>query len=303
MKSCGWRRGIILSVGVILVCVMATEIFARVVLGLGDPPLTVRDPKIEYMFKPGIYQRFGNAIVYNEYSMRSLPPQRGNVVGDIALVVGDSVVNGGAETDQSDLASEILRRSLTAGSWVGNVSAGSWGPANMAAYLNRFGTFGADHILLVLSSHDLHDVPTFPDDLGVDFPVVRPTFAVEEALTRYLPRYLPSWLSPLGAPSQNVSEGAAKGDLEVRNLIALLKTSGVHFAVLLHPTVSELGSGPNQDGKSLRHLLETLDVNYIDMRRELLPSDYRDTIHLNAVGQKKYARRFLEVIKIHHNII
>ncbi|WP_397575328.1 hypothetical protein [Sphingorhabdus sp.] len=282
---------------------MATEIFARVVLGLGDPPLTIRDPQIEYMFKPGIYQRFGNAIVYNEYSMRSLTPPRGNVDGDIVLVLGDSVVNGGAQTDQSDLASEILRRSLTAGSWVGNVSAGSWGPANMAAYLNRFGTFGADHILLVLSSHDLHDVPTFRKDLGEDFPQVRPSFAVKEALTRYLPRYLPSWLSPLEVPSQDVSEVVTKGDRDVRNLIALLKTSGAHFAVFLHPTVSEIGSGPNQDGKSLRHLLETMDVKYIDMRRELLPSDYRDTIHLNPVGQKKYARRFLEVIKIHHNII
>jgi hypothetical protein len=295
------RRGCIF-LGVIFFGLVSAEIFARVVLGLGDPPLTVRDPKIEYMFKPGTYQRFGTTIVYNEFSMRSPPPPRGDVVGERVLVVGDSVVNGGVEIDQRYLASELVRRSLPAGSWVGNVSAGSWGPANMGAYIRRFGTFGAGHILVVLSSHDLHDVPIFPAALGPDFPEVRPTFALEEAFTRYLPRYLRLFLSRVEAPDSEVLEITKKGDVEVRNLIALLKTSGANFDVFLHPTSSELVSGPDRDGDRLRHVLETLHVDYIDMRPYLIASDYRDQIHLNAAGQKKYAQRFLQVISIHNNV-
>lgn len=293
-------RGACILLGIVFFGFVSAEIFARAVLGLGDPPLTLRDPEIEYMFKPGTYQRFGNSVVYNEYSMRSLPPPRVDVVGERVLVVGDSVVNGGVEIDQMDLASELLRRSLTSGSWVGNVSAGSWGPANMAAYMQRFGTFGADHILVVLSSHDLHDVPTFPADLGPDFPQKRPTFALEEALMRYLPRYLPLLLSRVDEPIQKVSEVEAKGESDVEGLIALLKTSGAPFEVFLHPSISELTLGPNQDGKNLRHLLETLNVNYIEMRPYLSRSDYRDEIHMNAVGHKKYAQRFLKIIHIKH---
>ncbi len=84
-------RGACLFLGVIIFALVGTETFARVVLGLGDPPLTVRDPKIEYMFKPGVYQRFGNDVAYNEYSIRALAPPSGNVLGERALVVGDSV--------------------------------------------------------------------------------------------------------------------------------------------------------------------------------------------------------------------
>lgn len=38
-----------------------------------------------------------------------------------------------------------------------NISAGSWGPDNCAAYLKEKGTFGAEGIILVVSSHDAHD--------------------------------------------------------------------------------------------------------------------------------------------------
>jgi hypothetical protein len=168
----------------------------------------------------------------------------------------------------------------------------------MAAYLRRYGTFHADHILLVLSSHDLHDVPTFPAELGKDFPQEKPIFALEEALTRYLPRYLPARLHRAEAPSRKGSAVAARGCLEIENLIAVLRTSRVPFEVFLHPTTGELSSGANPDGKILRHLLETLGVNYIDMRPYLVRSDYRDEIHLNAVGQKRYGQRFLTQLRL-----
>ena len=39
------------------------EVYARVVLGLGDPPLWMADPEIEYLPQPAKrYRRFGNRI-------------------------------------------------------------------------------------------------------------------------------------------------------------------------------------------------------------------------------------------------
>ena len=103
MSAYRLRRYVIRSLSAVTLGIIAAEILARVMLGLGDPPLTIRDPKIEYMFKPGIYQRFGNEVAYNEYSMRSPAPPKAHVLAKRVLVVGDSVVNGGAETDQGDM--------------------------------------------------------------------------------------------------------------------------------------------------------------------------------------------------------
>jgi hypothetical protein len=85
-------------VGALLLALVG-ELGARWILGLGDPPLTVRDPEIEYLFAPNQdVRRFGNRVVYNNVSMRSADrwsmarerPEELRV-----LVLGDSVINGG----------------------------------------------------------------------------------------------------------------------------------------------------------------------------------------------------------------
>ena len=56
----------------LIALVLAAELFARLYLGLGDPPLFVADDTIEYLFAPNQdVTRFGNRVRYNAYSMRS----------------------------------------------------------------------------------------------------------------------------------------------------------------------------------------------------------------------------------------
>jgi len=274
---------------------VSAELISREALGLGDPPLTIRDPKIEYLFKPGVYRRFGNEVAYNEYSMRSPPPPDGSTPTTKVLVFGDSVVNGGALTDQSELATELLRQSLPH-TWVGNVSAGSWGPGNIAAYLQRYGTFGASKIIVVLSSHDLEDVPSFPDELGPDFPEKRPALALAEALFRYVPRYLPG-SAPGDAAPPPVPDAAAAGSGEQRllELLTLLKAAGTDFHVFLHPTVTELRNGPDANRGRIVTLLDKEKVAYTDMSRRLSETDFRDDIHLSPSGHRAYASAFREL--------
>ena len=55
----------------LLVMVAAAEAYARLVLGLGDPPLWMADPEIEYLPVPSrSYFRRGKRIIFNKYSMR-----------------------------------------------------------------------------------------------------------------------------------------------------------------------------------------------------------------------------------------
>lgn len=88
----------LLRLGGIGICVIVLgELFARFYLGLGDPPLSVAHPTIEYMFKPNqdVY-RFGNRQLYNRYGMRSPYFDREKSDDELRiLVIGDSVVNGG----------------------------------------------------------------------------------------------------------------------------------------------------------------------------------------------------------------
>ena len=54
----------------------------------------------------------------------------------------DSVLNGGSLTDQKDLATTLLEKKLkevTPDAYVGNISAGSWGPGNWRAYADEYG--------------------------------------------------------------------------------------------------------------------------------------------------------------------
>jgi hypothetical protein len=276
---------------------VASEIIARTFFGLGDPPLTLRVPKIEYMFKPGEYHRFGNTISYNEFSMRSSPPPSKTAGKLHVLVLGDSIVNGGSLTDQKELATERLVKQLPAGSWVGNISAGGWGPANLTAYLRRFGTFDADVIFVVLSSHDLNDVPTFDHKLGPDFPETRPAFALEEAYTRYLPRYLPILsASPNTMRHLIARRGISCGPDNLVDLVDFLVSTPAQVNFILHPERAELSLGTNHEGQALRNLLNGLGVRYTEMAPHLDASKYRDSIHVNASGQDAYADIYFRMI-------
>lgn len=68
------RRLIQFSAIALLGLLAGGEAFARFGLGLGTPPLSVADPRYEYMFKPDQdVKRFGNRVFINEYGMRSDP--------------------------------------------------------------------------------------------------------------------------------------------------------------------------------------------------------------------------------------
>ena len=65
-------RNVLLTLVVITIIVFA-EIFCRIILGLGDPPIYITDTSIEYLLKPNqSLKRFGNHVFVNNWGMRSL---------------------------------------------------------------------------------------------------------------------------------------------------------------------------------------------------------------------------------------
>jgi GDSL-like Lipase/Acylhydrolase family len=300
-----WLAGIALG---LLGLPVATECYCRLRLGLGHPPLSMADPQIEYLFVPNQHlRRFGNRIDYNAWSMRSddLPMQKSQSNELRVMVFGDSVINGGALTDQRDLATSILQRQLGSAMGrpvvVGNISAGSWGPPNMLAYARRFGLFQADAVVIVVSSHDYADAPTFEPVVGVnpDFPSHRPWCATWEAISRYLPRYFPVIVGkPPAVPpptQKDVDESlGALGDL-----IRLAQQNGARVVLAQHLVLPELPPGYLEEGHdAIAKVARDAGVEPFDLEgKGTSPALYRDRIHPNQAGQAFIAARLLPAIR------
>ena len=318
----GKRRGLRrIAAGLAVVAsagVIAGELVARYHYQLGDPPLSRNDPEIGYLFQPNqTCRRLHHLIHYNAWSMRSrdFPLRKADPRELRVMVVGDSVINGGVLTDQAEVGTSLLERDLAARLGrpvvVGNVSSGGWGPLNEWPYLRRFGTFDADVLVLVESSHDAFSPFQGDRVAGVDpsFPDRRPCCALWEAVTRYLPRYLPSrYVAPSNEGYQEpvFDEAVLAANLAaVRSMIDLGKARGARVLVALHWTQTELRQAAAQPGFRPRGHVEIAAAAAADGAQVLDlgpaeqaagPRAYRDDIHVGPVGQRVMEQQLLAAL-------
>ena len=287
---------------------VAAEVGLRL-YGFGDPPLYQASDRYEYVYRANQdVRRFGNHVVINEASLRSDPLTPGD--GPVILLVGDSVVNGGVLTDQDDLASTRLERDLASAYGpavrVLNVSAGSWGPGNAAAFLSEKGTFGADAMIVVFSSHDATDGMTFKPVVGVDlsYPDERPPLAVYELATRYVaPRAEGLWsrfrprkpTAPASearpAPPPPRASPAPLLDDGWSQLVELGRSLDIPVGLYLHPTLKERTRGRySSKGQRILSFADSSGLPVLEgLSVPMGGTAYRDDIHLNAEGQRLLA--------------
>lgn len=304
------RRLLRLSVIALIGLLVAGEVFARFGLGLGTPPLSVADPQYEYMFKPNQdVKRFGNRVFINEYGMRSDPLPE-NEETRVYLVFGDSVVNGGNLTDQSALATSLLQDRLRASGedvYVGNVSAGSWGPANMRGWLETYGDFGAETVIYVLSSHDWYDLPTFEPLDPMTHPQTPPLSALLEGVQRYLPRLLPKiGDEEVVVPFSEVLVDADSPNTQ-EDLAWLLDYSAARrqrVCLVQHLTQLELRNGAQTGHEEIAAAFESKQALRLVLQDFMTTSSvdrsmyYRDDIHISDQGQLALAKALGECLVV-----
>jgi hypothetical protein len=315
-----WRRWGVRIAIVMFLALIGGELFARFYLGLGDPPLSMAVPKsesdLEYLFKPDQdCHRFGNHIKYNHYSMRSdeFTLHKTNLNELRVLVVGDSVINGGVLTDQPNTVSEILQKKLAEDLkrpvLVGNVSAGSWGPPNELAYLKQYGLFDADVIVIVLSSHDYVDVPTWEPVVGVNhaYPAHKPFSALWEGFERYLlPKLRHKSISD-EAFVPNTGPVLQK-DIDwcmtsLREMIEMSRKQGAKVLVAQYLERDETLASPLPGHDIIARESKNDGVEPIELgpaaaaARSQGENPYRDSIHPNDAGQRIIATTLLPAIE------
>lgn len=275
-----------------LLLVVGAEIFLRVKFGFCDSPLCLASDEYEYICQPSQQRhRFGNYVAYNSYSQRSDEPDSSRV---IILGLGDSVINGGVQTDQSELATTMATDSTLQ---ILNISAGSWGPDNCAAYLRHYGTFGASKMLLVTSSHDAHDIMDFTPTVGVhkSFPDHQYRSAIVELFDRYLlPRVFKGGKKELDpdqkvlAEAGTIVKGTGKLNPGFDQLKAIADSAGIELEIYLHPERGELASGRfNEQGEEIIEWARSRGVKLTSgFDAGETDATFRDGIHLNPEGQK-----------------
>lgn len=287
------KRRLIIIVGTIALLAVCAEVAMRLIWGFCDSPLSVESDKFEYICAPNQEcHRFGHYIKYNSYSQRSDEPDSSKI---IVLGLGDSVINGGAVTDNDSLATSLASNDSVQ---ILNISAGSWGPDNCAAYLKQYGTFNAAKILLVVGSGDAYDNMDFQKVVGVhkSYPKTQYKLAIWELIDRYLiPRIIkPTMLDP----DQKALQGVGihkKGTMfnpGFSQIKAMADSLHIKMAIYLHPDQKEF-SDKKYDEQG-NDIIQWARANGVELTKGMyMPGFnkecYRDGIHINAKGQKVLA--------------
>lgn len=298
------KRAIIIFVLFLVVC----EFILRFAFGFCDALLYRESDKYEYIAQPNQDRhRFGAYIYYNSYSQRNGEPDSTKVR---VLGLGDSVIFGGTWMDQDSLASTLF--SEETGIQMLNISAGSWGPDNCAAYLKENGTFGASAMILVCSSHDAYDVMSHMPVVGIypNYPDKQYPLAWIELIDRYLiPRVKmffvkKTFLDPdASVVASATGKSVIKKSMEFNPGFSQLKTIAdslhIPFSIYLHAEKGELEAGKyNEMGEMI---IKWARQNNVPLMQGLKNGEtvdmYRDIIHFNEKGQRHLANSLIYIIK------
>lgn len=291
-----------------LCLIVFVELILRYVFGFCDAVLYQPSPAYEYIAQPNQHRyRFFSHIDYNSYSQRSDEPDSTKT---IVLGLGDSVIFGGTMLDQDSIATTLFSKET--GMQMLNISSGSWGPDNCAAYLKEKGTFGAKAMVLVCSSHDAFDVMSHIPVVGIypNYPDEQYKLAIWEVIDRYLMPRIKVYFSgkQLLDPDAQVvekvksDEGVAKKALNFDpgfdQLLQISEEKHIPFFIYLHPEVSEVMSRKYKEGGlMIMEWAKTHHVELIDGLNEGVTVDiYRDVIHLNEKGQRNLANSLKKMI-------
>lgn len=273
-----------------------SEVFLRVFFGFCNAILYREDKDFEYIAIPQKTKRFGNDIFYNSYSQRNeeISLEDSVIIGGL----GDSVINGGATTDDDSLATTKLGKYLTRRTGkkvkVLNISCQSWGPSNCLAYLKKYGDFNAKAMFLVMSSHDVYDNMEFDKVVGANlsYPDKQYKLAISELLERYvLPRFVSNSTGKASAGAAGIKRKTSKYifDPGILDLYRYCKRKNLPFLIYLHADKEETENKIySQEGGLLDSVCKEYQIPLIkELTYDLPVEAYRDNIHLSDIGQEK----------------
>ena len=288
---------------------MVSELALRFGLGFCDALLYQNSDKYEYILQPNQdRRRFGARLLVNSYSQRSEEPDSTKIK---VLGLGDSVLFGGSWIDHESLATTLFSKET--GMQMLNISCGSWGPNNCAAYLEENGTFDAKAMVLVCSSHDAYDKMSFVPVVGIwpGYPEKQYKIAIWEAINRYMIPGIKKlfqttqYADPDAEVVKNANEpqvikkspNFVSGFDELKHIADSL---AIPMYIYLHAERSEIKAQKfRMEGLQIAQWADSANVTLIDGIKEGENLDfYHDVVHFNDKGQRHLAYVLEKYVKV-----
>jgi len=300
---------------ILISALIAVELVARFVAGLGNPPLFEASDLYGYRLIPNQdIRRFDNRIFYNAQGLRSEPIAPQPSAGTIRILcIGDSITYGGSIIDQSETYPyqlEYILNSEPKGRFeVLNASAPSWSIADEESYISAHDIYNSHLVILQISKDDLFQIRCSKDVVGnsPNYPSRRPILALQEIFVRYLPKFLSAMRqkSPLIERSVGTRE-VNQLELNLRSIADIndhISDVGGGLIVVFIGSHMDDVYGTSFMESAKRQLFETismLDIDFVNLdERFNLSGDgmlFRDKIHPNPNGNRVIAEALAEYI-------
>ena len=304
-----------LSIGIltfVLFLAGSSEMLLRT-MGFGDPIVYRVDPRVGYY--PAPHQnihRYGGEIHINAFGMRSREVTAEKPTGTFRiLMLGDSTLYGGSYVDQSQMYAtrlEVLlnqepRRLPNSPRQVEVLGMGvnGWGPQHELAYVEEFGLFHADLIMVMGPPDDAYrpryDIAQMPFFVEGHRPHLAWQEFGEHLLWEYNLRL--TGQGEHGEFGLRAREVLADGVAAWLGIVSLAQAQGARVDFELLPSEEEARNGLAND--STQRVLDTL---LPELARRQVPGAYpltffrsnlglarlyHDGAHLDASGHKVYA--------------
>lgn len=306
------KFALIIALTVIVGLLVVIEVGLRSLFGFGNPLIYIADPQVGYLLAPNQRtRRFGNRIEINEYSMRSAPISQTPAPSTLrVLLLGDSIANGGWWTDQTNTISSLLMASLASANIrnyqtieVLNASANSWGPRNELAYLQKFGNFNAQVIVLLINTDDLFATAptTLPVGRDRNYPDHQPPLALVELWQRYVSKQQP--IPEMKAVHEEKGDRVGVNLEAIGKIQELTRQNNSQFLLVMTPLLREIAESSPRDyeikaRQRLDDFTQAQQITYIDFLPIFNANSnpkalYQDHIHLNLQGNQ-LVKQFIE---------
>ncbi|MEM6427203.1 MAG: SGNH/GDSL hydrolase family protein [Cyanobacteria bacterium P01_C01_bin.73] len=282
---------------------LSLELALRWIAGFGNPPLYVADPATGYRLAPNqSVKRFGKQITVNQYSMRNAAIAKAPAPDSLRiLLIGDSIVNGGWWTDQSEILSAAIAQQLAAklpnpytDVEVLNASANSWGPRNELGYIKSFGLFDAAVVVVVINTDDLFATAPTSVQVGRDrsYPNRKPALALIEVYRRIFVK--PQPIPEMEAIQQEGGDRVGKNLDAIAQIQTLVNDGQGQLLLAMTPLLREVVPPGSRDyeikaRQRLTDFASAAEMTYVDFldsfqSHSAPESLYRDHIHLSPDG-------------------
>ena len=170
----------------ILVSLLAFELFLRTFSGLGNPPLYELSPLYGYRLKSnqvieprgGMGFMYGARLTTNNIGLRAAAAWDSNPAGKI-LFLGDSVTYGGQYVADDQLFSSVAGGKLP-GWQVGNGASNAWGVENIVGLVMDYGFSPAEVVVTCVLEGDFYRGATRASSMPLW--IERPHFALQDLM-------------------------------------------------------------------------------------------------------------------------